>query len=644
MAFCTIGAKSIQKQERQELLCIIRKIICCYTSDDTEKIAVLYDCNASAHSLLAKEYNSHTGLTAEGKLYGGISSTKDYEYYFITNYKGREIKLDCQQEVNFCTEEKHRQYIIDYVDIQTRELKSQTKDISDGKLTLQYFDLFYRTIEYARKSVQKGAEAGKHLFSHDGDSEIVSGLSSGAIGFAGGVAGAATGHLADLICSLRFIHLPRISYNDNDYGCHSMLKYRECPHTHSVPSIIINTYPDIMFKLEIGMKGQSKNIVFISTKEDDEQKNDINIIKTPFSFGFYVKYADTEKSFTFDKRIEEKDLNSDEEKSGSILANAIYTLKEFFKMAVQFTQMLKNLIENTNAGDNKALEKQFLSLLYKPKDVDWFKGSLDIEPKLTGEWRYSVSDDLTKLGKYIKLELEIGCTGKLTIDLVTVADMFIDKSKKATKVVAVASSVASGGLAALPAALITFLVDYVVDWLKDKFKEGLVCDFILIGSANAKPFSLVWDTSKEMVFEGTELTVEIKPEIKLVIGFDYKTSITLFWFMKAEGEAKATAEAAASLTWKMTMNVKEQHIGVENDARINPITLNVEYSVVGSFEISGSYNDKNAGTKHKKEFGRKLPVWKTSEYKLDTKRHKWIKVIEEPQIDANGDGRDGSNW
>ena len=265
---------------------------------------------------------------------------------------------------------------------------------------------------------------------------------------------------------------------------------------------------------------------------------------------------------------------------------------------------------------------------------------MDIKPNLSLQWRYSVSDDLTKLGRHVEIELGIDCNGKLTIDLIEVGSMFLNKSKKATKVAAVATSVASGGLAALPAALITFLVDYVVDWLIDKFKEGLVFDLMLIGNANVKSTSLTIDTSKDTIFDGKGLTAEIKPEIKVVIGFDYKTSVVLFWFVKAEVEAKATAEAASSLTWKMTLDVKDMHLGVDHDVKINPLVLKIECSVVASYELSYSSETVDIGTKHTKEYAGYSNEWKTSEYKYDTKRHKWFKLVD-GEVDAGHDGGSG---
>lgn len=624
MSSNTTDAQDIKKQD---FSCVIRKIECHYTIDKESKTSVFFNRGTQNPTVLRKAKTQEQQTKTGGTLQGSVTNTKDSEYYFITNYKGKDVNLKCERTANRCTIDEHKKYVVDYIDINDKQPKSQTKDISDEKLKLYYFDIFTRTSEYAVTGAQKGGElgyeAGKYVCSRDGDS-AVGGLAGGATGgMAGLVAGATYGNLADLICSLRFIHLPRINFSDNDYGCHDVLIYNECPHEPSVPEIIINTYPDIEFNLKLGVLGYSKTKAFKSTKEKPGDKTE----KTPFSFEFKVKYASSEKSISFEKKVEEKDLKTDEEKKGGMFANAIHALKEFLEMAVSFTQTLKELMDNASAGDKAALEKQLTSLSYKPGGADWLKGSLEISPELSGKWKYSVSDDLARLGKYVNLELGIDCTGTITIDLIELGSMLLSKSKKTAKVAAVAGSIASGGLAALPAALLTFLVDYVVDWLIDKFKEGLVFDFMLIGKASLKACSLTWDTSKDQIFDGQGLTAEIKPEIKIVLGVDYKTSVTLFWVMKAEGEAKATAEASASLTWTMSLNVKEGYLGVDHDCNINPLILKVECKVEGSFEVSYSSDEIELGTKSKNSLVDYSNEWKTKEYKYEIGRHNWFKVV-----------------
>ena len=627
MPSCTIGARSIEKKE---FSCIIRKIECRYAIDKKSKKAVLFDRDNLEQDMSDLNVQDE-GSASDGILYGGVSNRRDYEYYYITSNKGKKVEFECSREVNLCTESRHHQYNVDYIDIDSRELKTELKDITDGNVTLYYYDIFNRTWEYTKNGAVEGAKLG---YNSSDEGSLMYGAAGGV---AGGVVGATVGHFADLICSLRFIHLPRINFNDNEYAWHALFLFTECPHLPSVPTIVINTYPDIEFNLKLGFFGNCKSSIFASTKDDlGKGKTE----RLSFSFAFSVKYAEVTKDITFDKKVEDKGLKNEEEKQGSIVANAIHALKEFFEMAANFTQDLIDLIENTNAGDSNALEKQFKGLLYKQKGSDWLKGSLDIKPNLSLQWRYSVSDDLTKLGRHVEIELGIDCNGKLTIDLIKVGSMFLNKSKKATKVAAVATSVASGGLAALPAALITFLVDYVVDWLIDKFKEGLVFDLMLIGNANVKSTSLTIDTSKDTIFDGKGLTAEIKPEIKVVIGFDYKTSVVLFWFVKAEVEAKATAEAASSLTWKMTLDVKDMHLGVDHDVKINPLVLKIECSVVASYELSYSSEIVDIGTKHTKEYASYSNEWKTSEYKYDTKRHKWFKVVD-GEVDAGHDGGSG---
>ncbi len=628
MTSSTVDSKSISNKVYS---CHIAKLEFVYTDEEKkEKKTVLYNGEnrktASTKELPSKEQSPENA----GKLLGRVTNQKDKEFFFITNNKGKKVKINCSRKVNDCQDDRHLQYDYDYIDINTRELKTIEKLVDDGDITLYYFDIFNRTWDYAKNEAVEGAKKGYNS-SDNSLMCVAKGTSKGILGLA---EGAVEGHFSDLIMSLRFIHLPKIESGDNTYGCYTVLAYRECLHRPSVPEIIINTYPDIEFNLKLGFLGYSKSHTFKTTKADSKNKTE----RTPFSFEFVVKYGGKEKNITFDKKIEEKDVNNEEEKKGSKFANTIFDLKNFLEKAAEFTDSLKQLVEYADAGDKEALKKY----AYKPKGSDWLKGSLEISPELSAEWKYSVSDDLTKVGRYIKLELSAECTGKITIDLIEVGTMLLSKSKKAAKVTALASSVASGGIAALPAALITFLVDYVVDWLIDEFKEGLVFDLILIGKATFKAGSLTFDTSKKDIFEAKGLSAEIKPEIQLVMGLDYKADIELFLFVKAEGEVKATAEAAASLTWEMKLNVKEGYLGVDHDLKINPFTLKIEYSISGSFTVSDSYE---FGSKGKN----KVHEWKSEEIKYDTKRHNWMKVGGGQNSNgySSGDGSGGgvtSSW
>ena len=137
----------ISDAKDEEFSCMIRKIECHYSSDGGEKNVVLYENEEIEKTLTSKDNNHSEDLTSNGTLNGRISNTKDLEYYFITNHKGTEIDLNCQRADNHCPDESHRQYNIDYIDIDSRELLTMTKEITDGSLKLYYYNLFYRTPE-----------------------------------------------------------------------------------------------------------------------------------------------------------------------------------------------------------------------------------------------------------------------------------------------------------------------------------------------------------------------------------------------------------------------------------------------------------------------------------------------------------------
>lgn len=615
MSSSTVDSKGITVQD---FSCHIEKIEFSYTNDEhEEKKGVLYDSQNRRQSV--KENTSAQSEKGEGKgmLIGRVSNDKDYEYFFITNYKGKKLKLVCNRQVNQCQDEKHLQYDYDYIDIKTKELKSEEKLITDGNVTLYYYDIFTRTAEYtkagAKTGAQYGFEAGKYICSNEDSDGTLGGLVGGATGgLVGTVAGATYGNLADMCCSLRFIHLPRISFSDKDYGWHALLDYRECPHRPSVPTIVINTYPDIEFNVEIGFTASKHKYYATNSKKDTQSE-------TPFSFKFSSKYASIEKELNFEKKIDDKEL-SEEAQKGSKFYQAVNWLAEFLKNASKFTEKLKESVEEISGESPQKLAKDlgvvsstFGKLSTMP---EWVKGTFEISPAFKATWRYSVSEDLAKLGRHIELELGVECKGTLTIDLIKVAEIFIKNSTTAATVTATAGT---GGLAGPLAFLVKFLVDKVVSWLVDKFEKGVKFDLELYASANIKPLPIKIDTCKDKSLPiSTILDVELKIGIKLIAALEYKTSECIILSMK--GEVKASAEASVSLTWNPKIEIENGYIGLSNDASIKPFTLKFEYMVAGSFEIFGY----EVGTSSKN----KVKEWKSKEFSMDTKRWNWFKLYD----------------
>lgn len=572
----TVGANSV---EVQEFSCVISRVACRYLNDDKEeKRAVLYVRKEQQRSTSVNANMTSSSGTA---VQGSITNQPDYEFYFITNHQGKEIEVRCKREANNCTNDKHKKYDIDYVDINSRELKNETRDINNGRLKLYYYNIFNHTAEFAAAAtkavIKKGMEsdsAATALMS------VPAGLAAGAIG---GVAGDAV----DLICSLRFIHLPHIDPGDKDDECHTSLTYRECPHRNGIQMITINTYPDITFSLEIGILGWSRkyNQTKKKTNPNTNKTTTTRYDKTTeqsFSVEFKVKFADITHKLTFED-VEEKELKGKARK-GATIYKAIRSVADFFTKASNFAENLKKFLDPVTAADVGAVGNA-LGTTGKilSKHDKWLSGSLSIQPSLSGEWHYSVNDELTKLGRYIKLELGAECKGELIIDLIKLASFVIKKSKKTRTAVVATASVASGGLAAIPAVLINLLIDEVVTWLIDKFKEGIKFNLIFSGKVDLKSLTLEWDTSKTQVFSAKGLNLEIKPEIKLELALEFKTSTT--FIVKINGEAKAYAEVASSLTWKLTLDVIKDTIGLSQNITINPFKIEIGYKVVGSYEV-----------------------------------------------------------
>lgn len=572
-----VGAKDVEKQFYN---CFIRRIECYYNNGEKDIKTVLYNRGDSVPDSLYEKNVMDSNVMDKDTFYCRITNLKSPEYYYITNYKGKEIELKCLREVNSCTETEHKQYIIDYIDINDKSLKTETKDISEGKLKLKYFNLFGRTLNYTVKTAGIGAMLGNTL---------------------------------DLICALRFIHLPDIRSNDNDYGCYTSLIYKECPNASNIPQIVINTYPDIEFNLKIGFGGFSGEYY-----ADTSNKNTVG--KTNFSFEFGAEYASVYKHLNFDN-VNTEELDSETQR-GSLFYQAINALGYFFKSASQITKELKQTIETIYGNNNNNLSKDlarvggiFGKLGTMP---EWISGSLEITPSIAGKWRYSVSDDLTTLGRNIEIELGAECSGELSIDLIQVYVLFFQKAKKATTAVAVTTSVASGGIASIPALLINFLVDNVASWLINKFKEGVKFELIIFGNINLKSLKIEWDTSREDVLEGVAMAIEVNPGIKLCASLEYKTSISLLSSVKAEGKIEASTSAAAELTFGVKMDVIDGTLGLSPEFSINPFTFRIEYAVLGSFNISKySFKGGNKG---------KVVEWSTKEYNIPIKRWEWMKI------------------
>ena len=638
MSSSTIGAKTI---DVQNFSCEIREISCVIVKDkDKTEKNTLFSRNKPSKALPAENTVAMQQSVDEGTLYCGVTNySESRDYYFISNYRGKDIEFKCEREVNQCTEELHETYTIDYTDIDTRELRSERHHITDGKHKLYYYNIFNRAGDYSKAAAQ-------FVFDRTTTEHPLIRAGQTATAYA---TGAVAGHVMDAVCALRFILLPTISQKDYKYECHAVLDYMECPHSPGVPSIVINIYPDIEFSFEIGFLG--KELKYSKGNKEKET--------TPFSFDFSVEYADTKYELSI-ADTDEAEL-SDEEKKGNLFYKSILWLAGFLKGAASFAENLKKEIDQIYGESDLSIASDIGKMGKGLKATggvlaqatDWLEGSFEFSPALSGKWRYCVRKKMAELGRHLELELGVSAKGKLTINMVKLGSLVLNKGKNVTTVVAGTAAVVSGGLAALPALLIKFLIDTVLQWLLKKLQEGF--KFNIIISAGIDSPNISYDSEREQAFEIGKLTVS--PGIKLELGLDYKTSLSLTMEIdkdkdkdkdknndaekkkkslipiKFEANAKAMLESEASLDWEFSVNKRTGVLGVDIETTIKPFTIKIYYEIGAGFEIfivSGSVSHNGD-----------VAQWETQEYKLDPARINFFKTEEEKTGGTTGGGKNG---
>ena len=600
MSSSTIGAKTI---DVQNFSCEIREISCVIVKDkDKTEKNTLFSRNKPSKALPAENTVAMQQSVDEGTLYCGVTNySESRDYYFISNYRGKDIEFKCEREVNQCTEELHETYTIDYTDIDTRELRSERHHITDGKHKLYYYNIFNRAGDYSKAAAQ-------FVFDRTTTEHPLIRAGQTATAYA---TGAVAGHVMDAVCALRFILLPTISQKDYKYECHAVLDYMECPHSPGVPSIVINIYPDIEFSFEIGFLG--KELKYSKGNKEKET--------TPFSFDFSVEYADTKYELSI-ADTDEAEL-SDEEKKGNLFYKSILWLAGFLKGAASFAENLKKEIDQIYGESDLSIASDIGKMGKGLKATggvlaqatDWLEGSFEFSPALSGKWRYCVRKKMAELGRH----------------------------------------------PALPALLIKFLIDTVLQWLLKKLQEGF--KFNIIISAGIDSPNISYDSEREQAFEIGKLTVS--PGIKLELGLDYKTSLSLTMEIdkdkdkdkdknndaekkkkslipiKFEANAKAMLESEASLDWEFSVNKRTGVLGVDIETTIKPFTIKIYYEIGAGFEIfivSGSVSHNGD-----------VAQWETQEYKLDPARINFFKTEEEKTGGTTGGGKTaggggGGSW
>ena len=592
----TIGAQIIAKQEKLRFSCLIRKVVCVYDYSDDAKgsKAVLYVKNDSDNIQPTNEICASVTDEKIGILKGMITNNCGVkDFYFISNNKGKEINLECTREVNYCTDEEHSKYDIDYRDVKDCDLKTECRNIDDGKLVLYYYDLFYRDDKF-----------GEIASSYTHENAVMGLKTIGAM--VGRSVGDVTGSAVDLLMALRFFLLPIISDKDYKYDSHVSLYYRECPQIPSIPSLTIHIYPDIEFSFKVGFFQLDANYYGDLNKTSTLTKN-------PYNVDFSVKYNGKTHKLSLDGIDKTKSSEIDAEiQKATIFYKTLQYIAHFFSATADFSKKLEETVEGIyGKNDNITNDLNSLSGTFDKlgnglaKSSAWLSGTIEINPSLSLNWKYHVSKDLCQLRKHLKIEFGVQGKGMLTIDLVGVYLTFFKKAKKATAVAVAGSTIASGGLAALPSILIKFLVDQVVQWMMKKFKESCRIELQLLCSAEAN--ALQYDSIKEEHFDFA--SVKVEPEIKLFAGLKFKDSISLFLLVKAEYDIGASGEISSSIEYNFDFQLKEKKLGLEINGKINPIKIRLEYHVVGGYTISVFKKNRESSYKKNREFAGKTKEW-----------------------------------
>lgn len=588
MPSSSVGAVVIEKEAKQLFNCVIKKIHGAYTDADKKKqTAVLYDHSEYKNNCKISDLQS---TKTKGLLISGISNFgHELNYYFLSDHKGRELTLSCQQEINSCDDRAHRVYTRDYIDITTRELKSETKLNSNDVIKLYYYDLNYRAKKYAKQTasfIHKNVKVPTMP-----DKVILSG--------AGYLGGKAVGSVVDFLNALRFIHLPIIKDSDYDYENHTSLYYSHCQ-SSDVPTICIHIYPDIKYSFELGFSGSERTYYADTSKQNTTENSTLN-------FEFNVEYA------SFKQKLELGNSNEtvvDEDiQKGTRFYKTINKMADFFKGAADMAGNLKQLFDSANNDKNNSISKDLESVKTTNENIgfalsnsgNWLKGQISINPKISAEWEYKVTDDLVSLQRHIKMSLGIECEGELSIDLVRLTICIINKGKDATTIAATAAAIGSGGLAAIPAILIKLLVDTIVKWLIKKFTDGIHVDLIFIARAGFDLFS--YDSLEDTKLDG--LCISAGLEFRLDIGLKYKSSIQITTIVEIGGEMKLMGHTVSSVDLKFFMSIDKGILCLNQNCNYTPFSVKIEYGAVGSYQIF-SFTGKTGSTHTKKwKFGEK---------------------------------------
>lgn len=505
-------------------------------------------------------------------LKGSVEYCKDEEvFYFITNHHGKDVEINNTRNNNLCNCKEHEEFTIDYTDKETGEIKSLKKNVNDGKgIKLYYYNIFHRVINYAKggaigtggAGVAIGGAAGVAI---GGPSGIILGGPVGMTGASiGTIGGAALGSVVDFLMAFRFIKLPQIPPNDNNYYYYTSLVYKTCAHGNNIPSIVILSYPDISFSAKIGMDMNSTTSSYVGTESLKTQNKS-------FCAELSIKYADTIKKLSFEHDIKTGDSDR-ETAEGAELYDTLKRISDLLKGLHDTAATLKEAtgFKKVDLSATKAdIQKSVKSSIIKKKGIDF---QCTLAPKLHLDWKYVVSEDLRKLGKEWIFGISISGEIKWTFDIVLLAIQGLKRT----------AVVATDGLALLIIEVLEILIR-LVRWLAEKNNSkknnfDFYCYLIITGSAEGT-FEGSHNTLSKNFFDFKDFLINVGPEFELIIGAEIKT--TLFMVVNLGANAKAGCMIGAN--YKFGLIEETGILFFQHSAVIDPFKVYVKYGWFASF-------------------------------------------------------------
>ena len=601
-----INGQMVAKQAMMDFTCNIKKITFSYPDNDNQTCQkTIYNYDSQSGYSTLKEYvpDLEDSDTSEGPLLkGGVVAYSERRYYFISNYKGKEVKLDCERVAHCCTDSAHSSVDIESVDVDNRSIVKSRQPHAELSLNLRYYDLFWRAKDYSQTALCSSLASSATM-------QVAPAVATGAY---------AVGSIMDFIHAFRFFLLPTIDESDEEYYCYTLLEYHECVHSEGVKPIRILIYPDIEYKFEIGLK---KKREYKGNEEDDDSSFKGCSVKLS------ATYNSVEKEFSLEYGDKQEIASNSQDKKSTLFYKTLCMLAKAFECMQGFTNEFADTLEETYGKNNsltsdaRVLQKGTDKL---PRKFNWLSGSLEFQPQLALNWKYHVSEDLTELKRSIDVDLVLKGEGLIKVDLVELSRTILKKTKTVTTAGVVVVSAGSGGLAALPAILVKALVDFIVTAFANMLSEPFKAELSIGAKATVR--RLKFNTLEKAV----SANLEIVPKIKLYLAIEAKAPFIIQTLTdgktekktekKSEGKfgLKVYAESQASFTISLNVNASTDKIEIEQTAEINPFKIAIGLEVVGDWKCFKDDNeDDNEDNGKLQDFkGKFQKEWKFGGCKL----------------------------